>query len=736
MGALPPSRGPLWSPRRWSSAILRRGRSFALALAQSRAAVAVARQAERRNWLRRLALSDPGAARGALRRGGRGLTAGFPPGFRAEAEALLTARIEGYAAAAPAFAALAGQPRPAAPGPRAFTLLRPNLPTPGVALAAPRSRVDMSRTDMSRTGAAPFAGVVLYTARFGDGPVPAPLLQALPGLRALLLTDRPLVVEGWETVEMPAPDPDPDRARLLSCLRGEEILAGIAPDTLASLWIDPGMRVIGNLATLLERWLLPQEIALWRHETARDWAEVTETALTGIAPPAFAPPAFAPPAFAPSAFAPLPPPAAAPALSPATAGRLLALTDAALAAGMPRGTGAGDARALWRRHGSAGVAALMAAWREGAETSPESAEALLALLLAEVHRAGSQGQEEPAASTAAASPSPAAGWAVPRILPPAPAAAPSGLFLAAAPWPRPKRRADPPAGRPLRIAFLYDEAFAGSASTFLRAGQLADLVAEELPGAYDIAWTTDVAGTRDSLVILTKWALQTRSPEEIAAIRARNLAVVGVWDDLIPDAGRMAALDASMSLSYAQTLELARTHPGTPAFYVPHHVNRLIRPSVPPMDRLRTGYFGELANTVRPAALGGLVELVGINTSRREESWIARLPEFNAHWIIRQRRDIDGAKPFLKGFLAARCGAVVVTAREDDDALLYLGDDYPFFVRSLEAIDLEAMILAMVEGFGGPEWRLAQAIMAEVGARSSDRVVAAEFRAMVETITG
>ena len=714
MGAQPPSRGPLWSPRRWSSALLRRGRTFAGALAQSRAAVAAARQAERRNWLRRLALSDPGAARGALRRGGRGLTAGFPPRFRAEAEALLTARIEGYAAATPAFAALAGQPHPTAPAPCAFTLLRPNLPTPGIALATPRSR-----TGTPRTGAAPFAGIALYTASFGAGPVPAPLLQTLPGLRALLLADRPLQVEGWETVVIPAPDPDPDRARLRACLRGEEILAGIAPDIRASLWIDPGVRVTGNLATLLERWLLPQEIALWRHGAARDWAEVAETALTGIAPPAFAPQS------APAPAAPGIPPA----LSPAATGRLLALTDAAVAAGMPRGTGAGDARALWRRHGSAGVAALMAAWWEGAEASPESAEALLALLLAECHRAGTPAEGEPAAS-------PAAGWAVPRILPPAPAAAPDGLFLAAAPWPRSKRRADPPAGRPLRIAFLYDEAFASSASTFLRAGQLAELVAAELPGAYDIAWTTDVAGTRDSLVILTKWALQTRSPEEIAAIRARNVAVVGVWDDLIPDDGRMAAIDASMSLSYAQTLDLARTHPGTPAFYVPHHVNRLIRPSVPPMDRLRTGYFGELANTVRPPALGGLVELVGINTSRRDESWITRLPEFNAHWIIRQRRDIDGAKPFLKGFLAARLGAVVVTAREDDDALLYLGDDYPFFVRSLETADLEAMILAMVEGFGGPDWRLAQAIMAEVGARSSDRVVAAEFRAMVETITG
>ena len=154
------------------------------------------------------------------------------------------------------------------------------------------------------------------------------------------------------------------------------------------------------------------------------------------------------------------------------------------------------------------------------------------------------------------------------------------------------------------------------------------------------------------------------------------------------------------------------------------------------MDRLRTGYFGELANTVRPPSLGGLVELVGINTSRREESWIDRLPEFNAHWIIRQRRAIDGAKPFLKGFLAARLGAVVVSAREDDDALLYLGDDYPFFVRSLETCDLEATMLAMVEDFGGPAWRLAQEIMTEVAARSSDAVVAAEFRAMVETITG
>jgi hypothetical protein len=212
--------------------------------------------------------------------------------------------------------------------------------------------------------------------------------------------------------------------------------------------------------------------------------------------------------------------------------------------------------------------------------------------------------------------------------------------------------------------------------------------------------------------------------------------VVGSWDDLRPDAARVAALDASLAVSCRQTLDLARRFPGTPAFYVSHHVNRLIGPVTPPADRLRTGYFGELANTVRPDALAGMVELVGINTSRVESDWIGRLPEFNAHWTVRRRQPFDGAKPFLKGFLAARCGAVVIAARDDEDALAYLGDDYPYFVRSLDPADLEADMVRIAAGFGGPDWRLARAIMGQVAARSSDAVVAAEFRAMIEALTG
>jgi hypothetical protein len=169
---------------------------------------------------------------------------------------------------------------------------------------------------------------------------------------------------------------------------------------------------------------------------------------------------------------------------------------------------------------------------------------------------------------------------------------------------------------------------------------------------------------------------------------------------------------------------------------VGHHVNRLIGPRTPPMDRLRTGYFGELYNTVRPASLAKMIELHGVATTRKSEaSWMDALSDYNCHWIVRRRQIYDGAKPFLKGFLAARCGAVVVVARDEGDAAFYLGDDYPFYATSLAPEALEADLLRVAAAFGGPDWRMAQGIMRQIAARSDDDVVAAQFRAMIEAVT-
>ena len=45
-------------------------------------------------------------------------------------------------------------------------------------------------------------------------------------------------------------------------------------------------------------------------------------------------------------------------------------------------------------------------------------------------------------------------------------------------------------------------------------------------------------------------------------------------------------------------------------------------------------------------------------------------------------------------------------------------------------------MMRIAAAFGGPDWAFAQAIMAQVGARSADAVVVAEFRAMVRALAG
>jgi hypothetical protein len=283
---------------------------------------------------------------------------------------------------------------------------------------------------------------------------------------------------------------------------------------------------------------------------------------------------------------------------------------------------------------------------------------------------------------------------------------------------------------------VYARGYEHYAATMLRGEQLAGLIAERLGDRYDLLYTPEVEDLRDGVVVLTKWALEKRRPAEIAALRARNVAVVASWDDKIPTDEIAACVDAQMSLSLRQTVELNRRHPATPTFFVTHHVNRLVRPGTPPADRLRAGYFGELFNTVRPASIAGLVELNGVATTRKSGAgWMDALDRYNCHWVVRRRHPFDGAKPFLKGFLAARCGAVVVAARDDGDTALYLGDDYPFYVGGLSAEALEADILRVQAAFGGRDWEMAQAIMRQVAARSEDAVVCDQFRAMVEAVT-
>jgi hypothetical protein len=622
--------------------------------------------------LRATALVHPGRLLGPLRTARR-----LRPDdrFLAEAELLLTARARGWTAALPLAATL---PAPAGETGRAAALLLRN-PGPGAALEiAPPAP---ARPSFLPAEAA--AAIVIYTAVIGRAQALPPVFGVEGRIRCLCFTDQPLAVPGWEMLPPSAAAPAGSAAEVFAFhkIRPEAVLAGPAPDCTAALWLDPDQWLDGNPDTLLARWLLPQTLAFWRHP-APDWRDMAETRLLDGTAPAAA-----------------------------------VLTQAAQFAGeaVPGNAGGLATGMIWRRHAAPESAALAAAWWQSWRAAPGADD--LALYRA-LHGPGGDALPRP------------------QVLPARLGSATDNVFTAHAPRQPPRRLGTRPAGARLPVVFVSAASHARSASTLLRGRQLSAMIEAAFPD-YEVGFTEDAGAVQGAVVVLTKGALATQSPEALAGLARRNITAIGCWDDIRPDPEKARVVDAHMTLSHRQTLELNQLYPGTPAFLVTHHVNPEVPRATPPADRLRTGYFGDIDNTVRPASLAGMVELVGIDTRNVDEgsSWLQRLPDYNCHWIVRRARPWDGWKPFLKGFVAARCGAVVVTTADDGDAAHYLGDDYPFYARSLAPEDLEMAMAELAAGFGGLDWQRARDIMTQVAARSTDAQVCTEFRLMVETLT-
>jgi hypothetical protein len=624
--------------------------------------------------LRRLALQRPDRLLAPLAAARR-----LRPGslFLAQAEALATARARGWAAAAPLFARIADpDARPPLGGPAATALLRPAAAGPAVALAVP------ARSRPGALPAATAARIVVYTAILGR-PRPLPPVLGIAGrLRFFCFTDQPVSAPGWRIlppVAGAAAGAGPEEATAFHKIRVRETLAAAAPEAEASLWLDPGASLAGNPDTLFTRWLDGQDLVLWRHAAA-DWRDMAERHLVA---------------------------------AETAPGPLLAQAARFAAEAVPTGLGGADTGMVWRRHAAPGVAALSEAWWASWRAAPGADDLAL-------YRAY-------AAPGAAALPRPA-------MLPARLGSAEDNVFVVRTGQRPVRRAAGRPAGARLPVVFLADAATVRTASTFLRGRQLSAMVGEAFPDRFEVRFAEDAAAVRDAVVVLTKGAMAALDAGALEALARRNLAAIGCWDDIRPDPAKARAVDAHMTLSWRQTLELNRLYPDTPAFLVTHHVNSQVPRLAPPRDRLRTGYFGDLDNTVRPSSLGAMVELVGIDTRAVNDSWLDALPHYNCHWIVRRARPWDGWKPFLKGFVAARCGAPVIVTADDGDAPYYLGDDYPFYARSLAAGDLEMAMAVAAAGFGGPDWRRAEEIMAQVADRSSDAQVCAEFKAMIEEV--
>jgi hypothetical protein len=291
-----------------------------------------------------------------------------------------------------------------------------------------------------------------------------------------------------------------------------------------------------------------------------------------------------------------------------------------------------------------------------------------------------------------------------------------------------------PRSRLRRLLFAFAPPADAWATAVLRGHQLMEIVRRLEPEIECRAVSlTDLMQLRAERVVLTKSALLVLTRDRVLELRSLGHRLAADFIDMKIDRELASQAHCLIASSFSQAKHLHARLPDVPVFHVTHHVDLRLPPIPIPRDRARFGYFGKLQNCLHGSALADFVRVVAV-TDPLDVSWYARLAENNAHYAIRAAEPQDGFKPFMKGFVAAHCGAPIVIAADDEEAKYYLDADYPFRVRDLSLRPLREQIRSFADLYMSPAWKRGLAAMKEVAARSSRQQVELELRLLLGAI--
>jgi hypothetical protein len=284
-----------------------------------------------------------------------------------------------------------------------------------------------------------------------------------------------------------------------------------------------------------------------------------------------------------------------------------------------------------------------------------------------------------------------------------------------------------------RVRFVYAPEAADFGSTVMRGEQLAALAERWLGDRYDIAYEPTTTDFVRSTLFLTKGALKDLSHERLADLKRRgNRLLFDILDERPPPTCDLA--DVIVASSVSSLGRHGRAIPDVPVELVNHHVDPRLRTALARSERptgFAAGYVGNEVNAILDDEVRSRVAVVQVHTDRRDDSWLDKVPPFTLHYALRRDRGLDDAKPFLKGFTAAACSAVVLVHESDAEALWWLGPDYPFIVRGERTAARAAEALDDARAaWGTPRWLDALDQMRALAARTTDERIAGELRAL------
>lgn len=277
-----------------------------------------------------------------------------------------------------------------------------------------------------------------------------------------------------------------------------------------------------------------------------------------------------------------------------------------------------------------------------------------------------------------------------------------------------------------KLVFVKGRRLGRLGSAYLRCDQLCAIIARS--GSFasdDLVITYRPEAIHDSVLIVNKSYLMEHGTGTLGDLRRnRNVVAVDPVDLKLAPGTRIDA-DLLIASSRMQDAFFREHFADLTTFYVPHHADVRIPPPGEPPARFGLGYFGALYNAPfrEELATAGLCDFHKADDPA-ETGWMASLPHYACHYAARSWQPFDGFKPFTKGIIAARCGAVVMVDR-NPEAEAALGPDYPFYIDDTSLAGIRTGVECARAGFGSPLWETARAAMARLAASVSEEAVAA-----------
>lgn len=281
------------------------------------------------------------------------------------------------------------------------------------------------------------------------------------------------------------------------------------------------------------------------------------------------------------------------------------------------------------------------------------------------------------------------------------------------------------------VVFIYNEDLSQSGSTIMRVNQLSEILHRHYNNELKIRCRKSAYGISGSVIILNKNSISQYTINQINEIRKYNKVLIDPVDASLDNdvAESVDGVIAASKLAYESWSKELRV----PVFLVNHHAD----PRIKPAESQRTfkcGYFGELGNTVITPQIEQVVKFVNVGAQTREVGWEKLISKYALHYSIRRHQEFDGYKPFTKGFIAAKCRSNIIVGVDDEEALSWLGEDYPYICKDMSEGGILDTINYAKSTYGGEEWDRGLDVMNKINQKVSIENISSQLHSSISGV--